>query len=103
MSEQNTSHYVELVIEGGELHRRFRCTAPADAWCRRRPPEPDAERWTHEEATEPGHECWAVEWVELAGIEDAITGADQVLASVPVSIVYDEGVAIELLGEVSDD
>ncbi|MFJ4038223.1 hypothetical protein ACIPVB_09050 [Microbacterium sp. NPDC090007] len=91
-------HHVQLKIEGGELHRGFVCTAPEDAICRRRPAgfeEGLMESWTAEQATETGWPCWAVEWVEAAGIEDAILGQeDGVLASVPVAISYDEGVSI---------
>lgn len=94
---ENHHHHVELKIEGGELHRGFTCSAPEDAPCRRRPPEPEErESWTAEEATVPGAQCWAVEWVEAVGIEDALRGyPDRVLASVPVSISYDDGVEIE--------
>lgn len=89
-------HYVELVIEGNELHRNFRCTMPPNAACRRRPKDREGrESWTKEEATEPGFECWAAGWVEAVGIEGAIwCGEDQVLASVPVSIAYSECVEI---------
>lgn len=92
-----TYHHVNLTIEQGELHRSLTCTAPEDAPCRRRPPEPEArESWTAEEATVPGGACWAVEWVEAVGIRDAIiaTVDDQVLASVPVEISFEEGVGI---------
>lgn len=96
-------HHVQLMIESGELHRSFVCTAPDDADCRRRPPgieETGQESWTREQATVPGYPCWAREWVEAVGIEDAIIGAtDQVLASVPVRISYAEGVEIEPTGE----
>lgn len=91
-------HHVNLTIEQGELHRSFTCTAPEDAPCRRRPPEPEErESWTAEEATVPGAQCWAVDWVEAVGIRDAIisTVDDQVLASVPVEISFEEGVGIE--------
>lgn len=98
MSTAENYHRVELKLERGELHRGFTCTAPADASCRRRPKHADQrESWTSEEATEPGHQCWAVEWVETVAIEDAIIGTvdDQVLASVPVAISFEEGVGIE--------
>lgn len=90
-------HHVELKIEGGELHRGFTCTAPEDASCRRRPKDHDQrESWTAEEATEMGFPCWAADWVSAVGIEDAIIGyPDRVLASVPVTISYEEGVSIE--------
>ena len=91
-------HHVNLSIEQGELRRTFTCTAPEDAPCRRRPPEPEErESWTAEEATVPGADCWAVEWVEAVGVRDAIiaTVEDRVLASVPVEISFEEGVGIE--------
>jgi hypothetical protein len=91
-------HHVNLTIEQGELRSSFTCTAPEDADCRRRPPnieETGQESWTNEQATVPGYPCWAREWVEAVGVEDAIIGGvDQVLASVPVSISYAEGVEI---------
>ncbi|MGQ7313395.1 hypothetical protein ACUOFU_16940 [Microbacterium arabinogalactanolyticum] len=96
-------HYVQLVIEGGELHRKFVCTAPADAGCRRRPEdyeERGQETWSAEEATASGYGCWAAEWVEAVGIRDAIIGgADEVLASVPVTISFSDGVEIEPVRE----
>lgn len=97
MSTTENHHHVELKIEGGELHTGFTCTAPADAPCRRRPDDHDKrESWSAEEATETGFRCWAVEWVEAVGIEDAIIGyPDAVLASVPVKISFEEGVGIE--------
>ncbi|MGU3424012.1 hypothetical protein ACLBWV_03680 [Microbacterium paraoxydans] len=98
MSATENYHHVELKLQGGELHRGFTCTAPADASCRRRPKDADQrESWTSEEATEPSHQCWAAEWVEAVGIEDAIIGTveDQVLASLPVAISFEEGVGIE--------
>lgn len=97
MSTENY-HHVELKIEGGVLHCGFTCTAPEDASCRRRPKDADRrESWTLEEATETGHLCWAAEWVSAVGIADAIiaTAEDQVLASVPVAITFEEGVGIE--------
>ncbi|MGO2188223.1 MAG: hypothetical protein ACTH4Y_08255 [Microbacterium gubbeenense] len=92
-----THHYVELTVQGSELHPRFRCDAPEDAFCRRRPPrhaETGQESWTEEEAEVPGHDCWAEEWIAAVGIDDALRmdAADGVLASVPVDIRYDEGV-----------
>lgn len=99
----NHHHFVELVINAGELHPNFRCAAPEDAPCRRRPPGDryDAEFFTYEEATELGYQCWAVEWVEAVGIEDAIIGSDGVLSSVPVGINYREGVEITVEHETA--
>lgn len=91
-------HYVQLIVESGELHRAFVCTAPEDADCRRRPEgfeERMRESWTAEEATKSGYPCWAKDWVEAVGIEDAIYASPEgVLASVPVQISYSEGVEI---------
>lgn len=96
MSTQNY-HHVELKIEGGELHHGFTCTAPEDAPCRRRPKDHEQrESWTRDESTETGFPCWAVDWVNAVGIEDAIIGyPDRVLARVPVTISYEECVSIE--------
>ena len=104
MTTTENDHHVELKLEGGELHRGFTCTAPEDAFCRRRPSVPDLESWTADEATDPGHPCWAVEWVTAVGIEDAIIGTvdDQVLASVPVTITFEEGVGIEPIAVSSE-
>ena len=104
MTTTENYHHVELKLEGGELHRGFTCTAPEDAFCRRRPSVPDLESWTADEATDPGHPCWAVEWVTAVGIEDAIIGTvdDQVLASVPVTITFEEGVGIEPIAVSSE-
>ncbi|MFJ2535879.1 hypothetical protein [Microbacterium maritypicum] len=97
MTTTENYHHVNLTIEQGELHRSFTCTAPEDAPCRRRPPEPEErESWTAEEATVPGADCWAVEWVQAVGIRDAIiaTCEDRVLASIPVELSFEEGVGI---------
>lgn len=90
-------HFVRLVVEGGELHPSFVCVAPEDADCRRRPRNAEGgeapETWTADQATEPGFDCWAVEWVDAVGLPDAMFSAvDGVLAAVPVSITYCEGV-----------
>lgn len=98
MTTTETYHHVNLTIEQSELHRTFTCTAPEDAPCRRRPPEPyDHESYSTSEATEPGHECWAVEWVESVGIRDALIakGHDRVLASIPVEISFEDGVGFD--------
>lgn len=93
-------HHLDLVIEGGEPHIKFRCTGTPDAPCRRRPPNWDEsgdESWTAEEATETGFDCWATDWVSAIGITDAIIGyPDQTLASAAVDIGYAEGVEITL-------
>lgn len=96
MSAENY-HHVELKIEGGDLRPGFTCSAPETASCRRRPKDHERrESWTRDEATEAGFPCWATEWVDAVGIEDAIIGyPDQVLASVSVAISYEEGVSIE--------
>ncbi|MBE7953603.1 hypothetical protein ILP86_04615 [Microbacterium sp. R1] len=96
MSTQ-TYHHVELKIESGELHHGFTCTAPEDAPCRRRPKDHEQrDSWSCDESTEIGFPCWAVDWVNAVGIEDAIFGyPDQVLARVPVTISYEECVSIE--------
>lgn len=89
-------HALDLVIEDGSVQTRFRCASAPDASCRRRPPDADdRESWTDAEATETGHPCWAVEWVEAAGIEDALAGDDCDLGSVPVHIDYEECVIVE--------
>ncbi|CAN7264932.1 hypothetical protein LJR186_001202 [Microbacterium foliorum] len=90
-------HHVELKIADGELRTGFTCVAPIDAPCRKRPKDSDQrESWTVEEATETGFRCWAVEWVEAVGVDEAIVSfPDRVLASVPVLISFSEGVEIE--------
>ncbi len=89
-------HYVQLTVESGELHRAFVCTAPADANCRRRPANwEDMESWSPSESDESGFPCWAVEFVNEAGIEDAVYAhPDGVLASFLVSIPYADGVEV---------
>lgn len=98
------THFIDSVIAHGALSHEFRCVAPEDAQCRRRPPDwRGRESWTEEEATETGHPCWAVEWVEAASLYDAVTGEDTVLASAPVHVSYDEGVVITPVPVVSDE
>lgn len=103
MSEQK--HYVTLTIESGELHRGFVCESGPDATCRKRPPgweDGGGDSWSSSEATETGFDCWAVEWIEAAGIEDGLLGADEILARVPVLIAYDEGVEITPMSDLSE-
>lgn len=98
----------ELVLEtdgNGELRVGFKCNAPADTGCRRRPKDPGLADWDSEtEMDEGGHECWAEEWISAVGIEDAIrvvgpVGSDGTLARVPIEISYEDGV---LVSPISD-
>lgn len=89
-------HFIDLVIEDSYVRHEFRCTATQDAPCRRRPPDADGrESWTAEEATETGHPCWAADWVDAVGFDDAVHGTDGTLGSVPVTVGYEEGVEVE--------
>jgi hypothetical protein len=47
---------------------------------------------------EGGHECWAVDWVNELGFDDAVI-ADGIFASVPIILSYYEGVEITPLKE----
>lgn len=90
-------HHINLVIEDGQPRIKFECTGTPDAWCRRRPEDWEQrgeESWTREEATVTGYECWGVEFIDAAGMDDGLTGVDQILAHVPVEIGYDECVEI---------
>ena len=94
---QAPGHYLTITSDVGEAVLGFVCTMPADAPCRRRPPgfDEDIESWTAAEATEPGYPCWATEWVDAAGISDAIVLAiPGVFASIPVDVHYEDGMYI---------
>ena len=94
---QAPGHYLTITSAFGEAVLGFVCTMPADAPCRRRPPgfDEDIESWTAAEATEPGYPCWATEWVDAAGISDAVVlDTPGVFASIPVDVHYEDGVYI---------
>lgn len=91
---QPMSHYLQI---GEDLEVTFHCDNPPNAPCRRRPPkwvEDEGDSYTDEEATEPGHKCWAVDWVEAIGMDDAIV-ASTVLGRIPVSLSFEDGVVLE--------
>lgn len=90
-------HHLDLIVEDGVPHIKFRCTGMPDADCRRRPPdweESGDESWSLESATETGFECWAADWIDATGFGDAVMGENGTYASAPIDISYDEGVII---------
>lgn len=96
-----STHAIEVVSEYGELSLRLICHAAKGALCRMRPADLDVEEWsTDYEGDLIDTECWAVEYVAAAGFEDAIrTRETGVLASVPISVGYDECVLISTVDE----
>lgn len=88
-------HYIELVIEDGFPKMRFRCDYPEDAFCRRQPLNKDVEEWFEDEPLDAGgHQCSTEAWIEDLGIEEGLMGKDQVLASIPVRVGFDDGPVI---------
>lgn len=75
-----SGHMIDVHMEDGSPSVSIRCLMPPDAPCRRRPSD------------YANHVCWAVEWVDLAGQECInVDSHHGLLASVPVTLVYDEG------------
>jgi len=88
-------HYIELVIEDGAPKVRFRCDYPEDAFCRRWPLDKNVEEWFEDEPLDAGgHQCSTEAWIEDLGIEEGLMGKDQVLASIPVRVGFDDGPVI---------
>lgn len=90
-------HAIEIETRDGELGLRLRCNAPEGAVCRMRPPEEnERESWSVDDDDLIPGDCWAVDWVDSVGIEDAVhvRGENRTLASVPVNVNYDEGVHV---------
>lgn len=86
-------HYIELLVEDGEVSVQFTCTHKRGAECHKQNPNPDAEVWY------PGDpdlidtdECWTESWWEGAGTDALRVTTDGVIARVPVDISYDEGI-----------
>jgi hypothetical protein len=92
-------HKLEVVAEGGELRFELRCTATAGADCRMRPTD-DRESWSvGDPGLVPG-ECWAVDYIAAGTFEEfAQVNPEGVIASLPVSVEYDEAVAITVVPE----
>lgn len=92
------SHFLTIESERtGEPCLEIECSEPPDAPCRRRPLDKAMESWTDDDALDGGgHECWAVEWVQEAGFDDAVVikPLGEPFAKMPIKITYDEGVVI---------
>ena len=86
------SHYIDITIEGdGIVTPTLRCTEPSDAPCRKR--QLDVNAWDN-----GGHECWAVEWIDAVGFEEAVRlSGDYYTFSIPVHVMYDEGPELDIL------
>ncbi len=93
-------HHLQLVSDEGEAPRlRLVCTAPPDAFCRKRPKE-DRETWDNDSDLEPGRKCLWVEWAEDGGWDTIQAEEEGVLLSAPVDIYYDEGPVISIAEHV---
>ena len=93
---RDTYHHLVIDTRCGEPTLGLRCTAPADADCRLRPSD-EREVWSQDDDDlTSGHECWALEWVQCVGWEDAVSCDPEALFPlIPVCVYYDEGVHIE--------
>ena len=89
-----SEHTLEVVSQYGELSLRLVCHAVPGAPCRLRPE--GAAEWSADYDGEMiDSRCWAEEWQEDAGFIDGVRNiGDGVLAEIPVSIEYDECVAV---------
>ena len=96
-------HHLTLSIDGFKPELKFLCTEPESALCHRRPLEEGVEEWGAETPLdEGGNECWAVQFIEEAGMEDGlVVKPDGILLSVPVNVFYDDGVVAEVVTDLS--
>lgn len=99
-------HTLEVVTDGGELRFEFGCSALPDAPCRRRPIDKNIGEWDDNTALDNGgHDCWAKEWIDAVGIEDALrvsAATPRVLAQIPVNVGYADGPTIIGYGQVTN-
>jgi len=92
----NSDHHLTLNSNFlGELHLEFVCTAAPDAPCRMRPSVMrDSWQYGDPDLT-PCHECWAVEFIQDCGWEDAVRSAPDISwPKIPITIGFDDGVVI---------
>lgn len=96
--EAMSDHVIQVVADDGELRFDLVCNAPEDAWCRRRPSEYQEDQWVDEWIdTDPDlvdGPCWAVEWIDAAGLEGMRAEGVGVWVTIPVEVSYDEGVVV---------
>jgi len=89
-------HKLEIVADRGELRLELRCTAAKGADCRMRPTD-DRESWN---VGDPGlveGDCWAVDYIVAGGFEDSVFMQQEgVIASIPVTVAYDEAVVLAI-------
>lgn len=89
-------HHLQVVSDEGEAPRlRLVCTAPPDAFCRKRPKD-DRETWDHDSDLEPGRRCLWAEWAEDGGWDTIQVEEEGILLSAPIDIYYDEGPVISI-------
>lgn len=97
------AHFLQVVSDEGEAPRlRLACTAPPDAFCRKRPKD-DRETWDDDSDLEPGRKCLWVEWAEDGGWDTIQVEEEGVLLSVPVDVYYDEGPVISIAEHVEGE
>lgn len=91
-------HHITLTSDCGELRVKLTCTEPKEAPCRTF----NEDMGDGETVRIEGGDCWAVQFVEDAGMEDVlIVKPDGNLLSVPVNIYYDDCVIAEVVTETS--
>ncbi|WP_182050470.1 hypothetical protein [Changpingibacter yushuensis] len=86
------SHFLDVFSSLGYPCVAFICDEPTDAPCRTRPLSGHLDEWDESEPMDGGgHPCWAEEWVNDIGIEDALRlpRMEEPLARIPISITYD--------------
>lgn len=93
-----STHSVTITADpDGFLHLGLECTAAPGAPCRRRPVDRTLEEWSPDDPNIEfeDDECFAVEWVNAEGFEDAVFSEDAgVFARIPVRVSYEEGVIV---------
>ena len=104
-----SNHYLKMVVDDGFQgpHVEFECKAYRFEMCRRRPVDKELETWdSTDELDGGGHACWIAEWIEAVDMSEcfpAEAGVPEVVAEVPIEVIYDEGPVILSAGATAAD
>ena len=104
-----SNHFLKMVLDDGFQgpHVEFECKADRFAECRRRPVDKQQESWgPDDELDGGGHVCWIAEWIEAVDMSEcfpAEAGVPEVVAEVPIEVIYDEGPVVLSAGATAAD
>ena len=104
-----SNHFLKMVVDDGFQgpHVEFECEADRFAECRRRPVDKQQESWgPDDELDGGGHVCWIAEWIEAVDMSECFPAdpdVPEVVAEVPIEVIYDEGPVILSAGATAAD